>query len=1007
MPLRPPYPRTAALSAAFLALVGAAFAASPASAGVDDSRWRLFLKVSNDIRNTTVAGYPQVTIGVRGNTFKTNWYCWRDSEAGYTLGDNAPIAPKASGVITSDVDLRGNGNCGAAYNGWRDVQLMIKEAPDADWVAPEGQENFRLAFGNETDSSIGRQSGNDRCQPGQRGNNCFVVIGMPNTWWTRPVGTGLFCMVTSTFDQNPGSNDVQRRSVMKISVRDDAQCNVPRASRYWPRENGTPSTEGFPTFGPVQSARLASTGQSSNQAAPDPAPDPGAKVNLVPNVQAVLSESALLCAWGIKDFSKAPQRCQNAGSDSSAWDLTGLTIPAAIPPDMRPPRFRVTDASTSANAGAVVCTTSVNVAAGGAPATASCNQTTTWGHQESSKDSLSKKFGTKSSIGSEWKYAVDTIIFGEADKTVKTQLETSYEQQWGFEKQYTSTTQVQTAVGISTPAAPGRTTVLRVVKTDLSHAYNFEADLMFGVDGKSETVGSPAPAALGMSPSTTQQCVATAVGGDSVTGSMMWIAKQRVDSGTGAENTLLDDINKSYSVGGRRCPGFPDGFASLAAVRGPGSGTYSSTGEGSEPILDPDGKPQYTADGVPRYVQTHGIGLTACVYSVPFPPTSRSMTMHARAHQTGTACVANVGPDANVNVASPGTLLQGTAGFDRMTATPAADLVMPGSGDDVVVGGPGPLDVVDPSPGDDRIGGGGGADHLSGGPGNDAIDAGPGPFWSLGGPGNDRISQRGSEGYIWGGPGNDVIRTDSVRGGISGGAGRDVFQVTGSTAGAVFDGGPGNDRYEVGPGRGCAAIFERPGGGVDTVVTSRCLAESPNLETITLAGTAPLILRTADGRQTLTGNDADNVLDGGIGRDVMDGAIGNDVIHLGGDSYDTATGGPGADRFIPGGTASTGYHTGLAPNARSHRITDFSTAEGDRIVLRAASFGPEVRRLRQKWSIVSSVHPAATVPAPTLLHDPRTGLIAFDRDGSGIRSPRVVAMVPRGTVIGPTMFEIR
>jgi hypothetical protein len=191
------------------------------------------------------------------------------------------------------------------------------------------------------------------------------------------------------------------------------------------------------------------------------------------------------------------------------------------------------------------------------------------------------------------------------------------------------------------------------------------------------------------------------------------------------------------------------------------------------------------------------------------------------------------------------------------------------------------------------------------------------------------------------------------------------------------------------------------------VVTSRCLAESPNLETITLAGTAPLILRTADGRQTLTGNDADNVLDGGIGRDVMDGAIGNDVIHLGGDSYDTATGGPGADRFIPGGTASTGYHTGLAPNARSHRITDFSTAEGDRIVLRAASFGPEVRRLRQKWSIVSSVHPAATVPAPTLLHDPRTGLIAFDRDGSGIRSPRVVAMVPRGTVIGPTMFEIR
>ncbi len=953
-------------------------------------------------------GYPQVTIGVRGNTFKRNWYCWRDSESGYTLGGNPPIAPRASGVIISDVDQRGNGNCGADYNGWRDVQLMIKEAPDAEWVAPEGQENFRLAFGNETDSSIGRQSGSDRCQPGQRGNNCFVTVGMPNTWWTRPAGPGLFCMVIGGFDQNWGSNDLQRRSVLKISVRDDAQCNVPRASRYWPRENGTPSTEGFPSFGPVQGSRLTSAGQSSNQAAPDPAPDPGATVNLVPNVQAVLSGSALLCAWGIKDFSKAPQRCQDAGSDSSKWDLTGLTIPAAIPPDMRPPRFRVVGTpSTSANPAAVVCTASVNVGAGGSPATAACNQTTTWGHQESSKDSVSKKYGLKMSVGSEWKYRVDTIIFGSSEKTVKTNLENSFEQQWGFEKMYMSTTQVQTAVNISTPAAPGRTTVLRVVKTDISHAYDFEADLMFGVDGKAETVGSPAPAALGMSPSTTQQCVATAVGDDSVTGSMMWIAKQRVDGGTGAENRLLDDINQSFSVGGRRCPGFPDGFASLAAVRGPGSGTYSSTGEGTEPILNPDGKQSYTDDGVPRYLQTHGIGLTACVYSVPFPPTSRSITRRARTNQTGTACVANVGPDTNVNVANPGTLLQGTAGVDRVTATPTADLVMPGAGDDVVVGGPGPLDVVDPSPGNDRITGGGGADHISGGPGNDVIDAGPGPFWSLGGPGSDRISQRGSEGYIWGGPGNDAIRTDSLRGGISGGAGRDVFQVTGATASAVFDGGVGDDRYEIGPGRGCTAIFERPNGGRDTVVTSRCLAESPNLEVITLSGSAPLRLRTAGGSQTLTGNGADNVLDGGAGRDVMSGGVGNDAIHLGGDAYDTATGGSGADRFILLGTASTGYHTELALNARSHRITDFSAAEGDRIVLRAASFGPEVRRLRKKWTLVSSGHPTARAPRPTLLHDPRTGLIAFDRDGSGIRSPRVVATVPRGTVIGPTMFEIR
>jgi hypothetical protein len=88
-------------------------------------------------------------------------------------------------------------------------------------------------------------------------------------------------------------------------------------------------------------------------------------------------------------------------------------------------------------------------------------------------------------------------------------------------------------------------------------------------------------------------------------------------------------------------------------------------------------------------------------------------------------------------------------------------------------------------------------------------------------------------------------------------------------------------------------------------------------------------------------------------------------------------------------------------------ITDFSAASGDRIVLRAAAFGPEVRRLRQGWTLVSAVAPRAREPKPTILHDPGSGLIAFDRDGSGIRSPRVVAMVPRGTPVGPTMFEVR
>lgn len=994
-----------------LAAVGAALAlASSATAGVTDTRWRLFVKVSNEIQNVTVPGYPQVTVGIRGMEFKKNWYCWRD----YDLWDPAGVGPSASGTLVTDVDLRGNGNCGADYNGWRDVEFRIKEAPDAEWVAPEGQQDFRLAFGNETDPSIGRSSGNDRCDPGQSGNNCFVAIGVPNTWWTRPGGAGLFCVVVKKFDQNRNLGDNQRRSVLAVVVRDDESCNVPRPSRYWPRESGTPSTSVFPVFGPVKTGAAtvaAPTRASATQSDPAPDPAPGGKVNLAPNVQAVLSGSALLCAWGIKDFSKAPQRCQDAGSDSPRWDLTSLTIPAALPPDGRPPRFKIVgEPATQANPGVVVCTIPYSVPAGGANGVAACNQTTTWGHQESSKDSKSLKYGQKSSYGTEWKKTFN--FFGltplNAEFTQKVSIEASFEQQYGWEKSYTRTTQVQTGVNVQAPALPGRTTTLRVMKTDVTHAYNYEADLMFGVDGKAEMVADPAAAALGMSPSLQQQCAATSVGSPAATGSMMWIAKQRVDRGSGAENELIDDINQSFYTGARRCPGFPDGFASLAGVTGSGVGTFSSTGEATEPILNPDGGQATTDKGDPRFLLTHGIGLTACVYSTPYPPVSRARGPVAREQQGGNACVANVDPNGGqVNVPTPGALVNGSGADDLLRATASQDLVMPGAGDDTVIGGPGGLDIVDPSPGDDRLFGGGGPDHLSGGPGNDVIDAGPGPFWSLGGEGDDRISQRGGEGSIWGGPGADVIRTTGVRGTMSGGPGADVFHIAGDAGSAVFDGGAGDDRYIVSPGRGCVSVFERDGDGVDQVTTARCVANAVGVERLVLTGVTPLALRAGRGDQHLTGNDAGNVIDGGIGRDVMDGGPGDDVLHLGGDSYDTATGGPGADRFVPGGTPSTGYHTGLAPNARSHRITDFSVAEGDRIVLRASAFGPEVRGLGRNWTVVSEPRPVSRSPRPTLLHDPRTGLIAFDRDGSGIRSPRVVAMVPRGTPVTSTMLEIR
>lgn len=1006
-----------ALTSAASAQASASSSSKKATSG--DDGYRLFLKVSNDIANTTVPGYPQVTIGVRGTTFKQNWYCWRDSVPGYTLGDNAPIAPGASGVISSDVDLRGNGNCGADFNGWRDVQLMIKESPDADWVVPEGQQNFRLAFGNETDPSIGRQSGNDRCDPSASGGgNCFAVTGLPNTWWTRPGAAGLFCMVPGGFDQQ-GDTDRTRRSVMKISVRDDAACNVPRPSRYFPRMSGTPSTSGWPRFGPVStgpsSARnLATTGQRADQASPvTPDPSPGNRTDLTPNVQAVLSASSILCSWGIRDPKQVPDVCKNAGTEGP-YDLGGLTIPAAMPPDGRPPSFKILGVpNASLDPASFVCTDSITIQ-GSKDGTVQCGQQASLGATESSKDSVSRRVGTKASYGLEWKYGYAQAVTG-WQFTNKVSWEASFDQQWGFEKQYTRNTQQTINVSVSAGAAAGQTTRLRVMSTNASYLFNYTADLMFGVSGKAEPVTDPAAPALGMSASTGQQCLASTIGSEQVTGSMRWIAKQTIDDGSGKGGTsaeqqtvsdILDNFNVAETPGAppRKCPGFPAGFASHAAIQGDGVGSFTSNGEVTTPILDSDGKQAYTADGIPRVLRSSGIGLTACVYVDPPPRASQS---NARANQSGGPCVQNVPADGRVDPPSAGTLVQGSARNDALTATHRPDLIVPGAGNDTVVGGGGALDIVDPSPGNDTISGGAGPDDISGGTGNDTIDAGPGPFEIRGDQGNDRITQTGGEGGIWGGTGSDTITTSGVKGSVEGDSGPDTLRVRGDVRGAVFAGGTGSDRYVIGPGKGCAGIFEAPGEGTDRVETARCIRGAQNVEQIALTGSSPLAITTGDGSQTITGNAAGNVIDGGAGSDVMNGGAGSDTVHLGSDAYDTATGGPGADRFVPGGTPSTGYGTQLAPHAQSHRITDFSAAEGDRIVLTAAAFGREVRALRHHFAVVSAPNPVATSSRPTLLHDPRTGLLAFDRDGSGLRSPRVVAMVPVGTPITPGTFEIR
>ena len=159
---------------------------------------------------------------------------------------------------------------------------------------------------------------------------------------------------------------------------------------------------------------------------------------------------------------------------------------------------------------------------------------------------------------------------------------------------------------------------------------------------------------------------------------------------------------------------------------------------------------------------------------------------------------------------------------------------------------------------------------LEGLAGNDTLRGGAGSDTLLGGDGNDRLE---------GGAGSDRME---------GGAGNDVYLV--------------DDATDV--------VIELAGGGTDTVRASVSLTLAPNVENLTLSGSADI---------GGTGNDLDNTIVGNTGRNILSGLGGNDRLRggagedqlLGGDGNDRLDGGAGADRLAGG----TGNDTYLVDNA--------------------------------------------------------------------------------------------
>ncbi|BAY15674.1 hypothetical protein NIES2109_30130 [Nostoc sp. HK-01] len=213
--------------------------------------------------------------------------------------------------------------------------------------------------------------------------------------------------------------------------------------------------------------------------------------------------------------------------------------------------------------------------------------------------------------------------------------------------------------------------------------------------------------------------------------------------------------------------------------------------------------------------------------------------------------------------------------------------------------------IINGGTGNDRLNGGAGIDTLSGGLGDDSyiVDTTTDTIIENPGAGVDTVSSSVTFSLAalpnienltltgtsaingTGNAANNIITGNSGNNTLSAGAGNDRLNGVGGID--TLSGGLGNDTYIV--DTTTDTIIENPGAGVDTVSSSVTfsLAALPNIENLTLTGTAAI---------NGTGNAANNIITGNSGNNILNGGAGNDRL-VGGVGIDTLAGGVGVDRF--------------------------------------------------------------------------------------------------------------
>jgi Ca2+-binding RTX toxin-like protein len=267
--------------------------------------------------------------------------------------------------------------------------------------------------------------------------------------------------------------------------------------------------------------------------------------------------------------------------------------------------------------------------------------------------------------------------------------------------------------------------------------------------------------------------------------------------------------------------------------------------------------------------------------------------------------------------------LQGSAYADVLTGNDSNNILTGGNGSDIVRGGGGSDTLLGGNGNDSLDGGAWGGDRLDGGVGTDVANFTGGPTGlvvdlALG----TSTSDEGGNVLIdienvLGSANADVLRGNSLANVLDGVAGNDTLgggdgndTLRGGVGDDVIDGGAGNDRIEGGDGPDTAS-FATAGAAV----------------TVSLALTTQA---TGGG-----GNDTLLYVENLVGSAFADTLRGNSLANRldGGGAADTLSGGGGADTFV------FGTETDSAPGAMDN-ITDFSSAQGDRIDLSRIDANP-------------------------------------------------------------------